>query len=90
MNHAITKTLSRVDMKQLYPQCTREEYASLELMREGTQLSLVLWYGKSEDHCQGNWWQSIPQARQRAFEIPGIPFRFIVVSNKIYYRRNVE
>ena len=85
---------STVDLKALYPQATTAPYAELEYCAKdplcNNRPSVTFWHGKSVDHCEAHYETILRQGRQKQFLIPGIPYVFMVVNGKIYYRKNVE
>lgn len=80
--------MSTVDLKALYPQYTAQSFAELELISENGISILTMWTGKSYDNCEVHWEKEVKQTRSRKFEIPGIPYHFVIVHKTIYYRRN--
>lgn len=92
-SHSKSK-VSTVNLKLLFPQsCTAPygeiEYRAMDDLEEGLA-SITWWTGESFHNCEERWSIRLNQARQKQFEIPGIPFKFIIVNGEIYYRRNVE
>lgn len=88
MSKPRVKLSSTVDVKALIPSITPHPFCELEYIPADRTLNL--WEGRSFDHCECRWERTIAQARQLAFEIPGVPYHFILVSGKIYYRKNGE
>lgn len=56
------------------------------LSYDSVERAVTLWVGPDEDSGEGLWEQHIPQGRQKKFEVPGVPYLFIIVSGKLYYR----
>lgn len=91
--HANAK-VSTVNLKQLQPSCSGHPYTELEYLASdplnGGKASVTMWVGPNCDDCESKYEICFTQARQKRFEIPGIPFKFVLVNGTIYYRRNVE
>lgn len=85
---------STVNLKLLAPRACNDPYSELEYTNKdplnNNKASVTWWTGPNSDDCDGRYEIVFKQTRQKMFEIPGIPYKFIVVSNKIFYRRNVE
>lgn len=86
--------VSTVNLKVLYPQANNQRYSELEFVScdglNGDKPSLTWWEGHDAGKCEARWEMVVSNHRQLRFEIPGIPFKFIIVNGEIYYRRNVE
>lgn len=80
--------MSCVDLKALYPQCTTKPFAELELEVKNGISTITMWVGQSYGHSEAHWEKEVKQTRSRKFEIPGIPYHFVIVHKTIYYRRN--
>lgn len=81
------KFTSTVDVKALFPYVTSHPFAELEYNPADKKLNL--WVGRGYDNCEAKWECSVHQSCRFAFAVPGIPYRFILVSGTIYYRKNV-
>lgn len=85
---------STIDLKAIAPNANNKPYSSLEYVPSdplnGNRPTITWWEGKHYDDCESRYEIVLTQARQKKFEIPGISYKFIVVSGTIYYRKNVE
>lgn len=82
---------STVDIKAIYPQVTKHASATLVLVdHPGGKLTLELYCGPAFDNSECDWEMPIRQSRTKQFEIPKIPYKFVVVNHTIFYRKNVE
>lgn len=87
-------TTSIVNLKAICPKANNQPFSQLEFNKKdplhNNKPSITWWEGLHDEHCESRWELVINQSRYRSFEIPGVPFKFIIVSGQIYYRKNVE
>ena len=92
---------STVDMRVLAPTATTKPYSELEYLKSDPlndgNPSVTWWTGEGHDNCEAEYeivlkrqQKGATVIRTKQFEIPSIPYKFIVVNDKLYYRRNVE
>lgn len=93
IGHSMQK-ISTVNLKAICPIACTAPFSELEYRAtdelNGGNSSVTWWTGESYDNCEARWEIIFLQSRQKRFEIPGIPFKFMLVNGEIYYRRNVE
>lgn len=91
--HAKSKR-STVNLKSLYPQYTTKPYCEIEYLATDplceSSASISVWVGTAYDNCECSFEEPFSAVRQKQFEIPGVPFKFVLVNGTIYYRRNTE
>lgn len=86
--------VSTVNLKKLVPYYSKFPHCELEYMaadplNEGKP-SLTVWEGTDSENKDGKYEVVVTNSRQLRFELPEIPFKFVLVNGEIYYRRNVE
>lgn len=88
------KKVSKVNLKLIARSATPQPFSELEYVANDPLspgwATVTWWIGTDYDNCESRWEIQFKQARQKKFEIPGVPYKFMLVNGEIYYRRNVE